>query len=68
MLEVSGYSEDNSEVAGFRQTQEALDGLLDRINEGTSVLVTPEGKVIYYDLPEAGTYRLVPWDTEGKHE
>ena len=56
------------EVVGLRQTQEALDGLLDLINEGRNVLVTIDGKVIYGDLPDAGTYRLVPWDIQSMEE
>jgi hypothetical protein len=41
---------------------EAVDDLLDRINEGAEVIVTSDGAIEYDMEPKPGTYRLVPWD------
>ena len=40
----------------------AVDDLLDRINDGPEVVVYPNGEKTWSEEPEAGTYRLVPWD------
>jgi hypothetical protein len=42
--------------------QDAVDDLLDRINEGVEVTVYPNGEKTWSADPVAGTYRLVPWD------
>ena len=49
---------------------EAVDDLLDRINEGVEVVVTSTKdkdklSITYATQPAPGTYRLVSWDTGG---
>ena len=41
---------------------EAVDDLLDRINEGVEVTVYPNNEMTWSAAPLPGTYRLVPWD------
>ena len=47
---------------------EAVDDLLDRINEGGRVTVTSGGDIMYATAPLPGTYRLVAWDDLGGEE
>ena len=43
---------------------EAVDDLLDLINQGVEVTVYPNGEKTWSAEPEAGTYRLVAWDNQ----